>query len=182
MWITEVIDRRVSSKMSSRASYIRNHQQLLILFGLFTFSFVLYITTMSRGITWLNNGRDGGDFISAARAFGVPHPTGYPTYTLLLRLFGDVVAVGSHAFRANLLSVLTGALTVPFVYVAAFRLISSLPGRDVGGGLSVRVSAVVAAVAFATSRLFWAQNTITEVYSLNALFGAVLLVMALGIV
>ncbi len=100
---------------------------------------------------------------------------------MLLRLFGDVVAVGSHAFRANLLSVLTGALTVPFVYVAAFRLIS-IPGRDVGGGLSVRVSAVVAAVAFATSRLFWTQNTITEVYSLNALFGAVLLVMALGIV
>ena len=168
--------------MSSRASYIRNRQQLLILFGLFTFSFVLYATTMSRGITWLNNGQDGGDFISAARAFGVPHPTGYPTYTLLLRLFGDVVAVGSHAFRANLLSVLTGALTVPFVYVAAFRLISSLPGRDVGGGLSVRVSAVVAAVAFATSRLFWTQNTITEVYSLNALFGAVLLVLALGVV
>jgi len=41
---------------------------------------------------------------------------------------------------------------------------------------------VVAALAFGTSRLFWTQNTITEVYSLNALFGAVLLVLTLGVI
>ena len=70
--------------------------------ALFALSFALYAATMSRGITWLNTGHDGGDFVSAARSFGVPHPTGYPTYVLLLRVFGDVVAVGSHAFRANL--------------------------------------------------------------------------------
>jgi hypothetical protein len=137
---------------------------------------------MSRGITWLNTGQDGGDFITAARAFGVPHPTGYPTYTLLLRVFGDVVAIGSHAFRANLFSALVGALTVPFVYVAASRIIGSIGVSEVGGVRSVRASAAIAALAFATSRLFWTQNTITEVYSLNALFGAVLLVLALGVI
>jgi hypothetical protein len=150
--------------------------------ALFALSFALYAATMSRGITWLNTGHDGGDFVSAARSFGVPHPTGYPTYVLLLRVFGDVVAVGSHAFRANLFSAFTGALTVPLIYVAASRLIRTVGAHEVGGVGSVRASAAVAALAFGTSRLFWTQNTITEVYSLNALFGAVLLVLTLGVI
>ena len=109
----------------------------MILAVLFAFSLAIYVSTMSRGITWLNTGPDGGDFISAARAFGVPHPTGYPTYTLLLRVFGDVVAIGDHAFRANLLSALLGAITVPLVYVAALRLLSMLSDHEVGDGRSV---------------------------------------------
>lgn len=150
--------------------------------GLFVLALVIYVSTMSRGITWLNTGHDGGDFISAARAWGVPHPTGYPTYTLLLRLFGDVVAIGEHAFRANLFSALSGAIAVPFVYVAAQRVLSVLPGREVGGSGSVRTSALIAALAFGTSRLFWSQTTITEVYTLNALFGSVLLVLELRVI
>jgi len=155
---------------------------LLIVGGLFVLSLALYVATMSRGITWLNTGQDGGDFISAARAFGIPHPTGYPTYTLLLRGFSDVVAIGSQAFRANLFSALMAALTVPFVYVAALRLLALLSSHEVGSGASVRVSALIAALSFATSRLFWTQSTITEVYTLNALFGAVLLMLVMGVV
>ncbi len=154
----------------------------VILGVLFVLSLAIYAATMSRGITWLNTGPDGGDFISAARAFGVPHPTGYPTYTLLLRVFGDVVAIGDHAFRANLLSVLLGASTVPLIYIAALRLLGMLPVHEVGENRSMRASAVIAALAFATSRLFWSQSTITEVHTLNALFGAMLLVLTLGVV
>ncbi len=154
----------------------------MILALLFVFSLTVYVLTMSRGITWLNTGPDGGDFISAARAFGVPHPTGYPTYTLLLRMFGDVVAIGDHAFRANLLSALLGAITVPFVYVAALRLLKLLPVHEVGYSSAMRASAIIATLAFATSRLFWSQSTITEVYTLTALFGVLLLVLTLGVV
>ena len=167
------------SRLRNRDTYA---QHRVILVALFAFSLAIYIATMSRGITWLNTGPDGGDFISAARAFGVPHPTGYPTYTLLLRLFGDVVVVGDHAFRANLLSALLGAITVPLVYVAALRLLRVLPVGEVGGNRSMRASAVIAALAFATSRLFWSQSTITEVYTLNALFGVALLVLTLGVI
>jgi hypothetical protein len=154
----------------------------LLLAGLFVISLALYVATMSRGITWLNSGRDGGDFITAARALGIPHPTGYPTYMIVLRVFGDIVAIGSHAFRANLLSAMLGAATVPFVYVAALRTLALLPVQEVGGSGSVRAAALIAALSFATSRLFWSQATITEVYTFNALFGAVLLVLALGTV
>jgi|TARA_B100000959_G_scaffold285916_1_gene362378 hypothetical protein len=172
----------VVSKLFGEGAFAQDRQHVLMLMGLFVLSFALYVSTMSRGITWLNTGHDGGDFISAARAFGVPHPTGYPTYTLLLRVFGDVVAIGDHAFRANLLSALLGAATVPLVYVAALRLLKMLPGNEVGGIGSLWVSALMAALAFGTSRLFWSQATITEVYTLNALFGSALLVLTLGLV
>lgn len=95
-------------------------------------AFLLYALTMSRGITWLNHGMDGGDFISAARLWGVPHPTGYPTYTIALRIFGDVVAVGDHAFRTNLFSAVAGALTLPFVFLSARRVLGLLPDSEVG--------------------------------------------------
>ncbi len=176
------VGERANLVLVVRELHIRERQHLLVLLGLFLFSLVLYASTMSRGITWLNTGQDGGDFITAARSFGIPHPTGYPTYTLLLRVFGDVVAIGNHAFRANLFSALTGAITVPFVYVTALRLLAVLPGREVGENGSVRASALIAALAFATSRLFWTQSTITEVYTLNALFGAALLMLTLGVV
>lgn len=161
---------------------VTNNLDRSIAIGLFLLALVLYLATMSRGITWLNTGQDGGDFISAARAWGVPHPTGYPTYTVLLRVFGDVVGIGDHAFRANLFSALAGAITVPFVFLAASRLLSKLPVQEVGGAGSVRAAALVAAFAFATSRLFWSQATVTEVYTLNALFGSVLLFLVLGVV
>ncbi|MDA1279296.1 MAG: DUF2723 domain-containing protein [Chloroflexi bacterium] len=167
------------NNLNIRGSHVSHRLVLVALFG---FSLLIYVSTMSRGITWLNTGADGGDFITAARVFGVPHPTGYPTYTLLLRAFGDVVAFGEHAFRANLLSAVLGALTVPFVYVAAARLLHMLPSIEVGGSGSVRASAMLAALSFASSRLFWTQSTVTEVYTLNALFGAVLLVLTLGVV
>ena len=90
------------SSLFGKDSFVQDRRHALVLVGLFVLAFALYASTMSRGITWLSTGQDGGDFISAARAWGVPHPTGYPTYTVLLRIFGDVVASGDHAFRANL--------------------------------------------------------------------------------
>ena len=172
----------MTTGLFGKQSFVQDRQHLLVLVGLFVMSLVIYTSTMSRGITWLNTGPDGGDFISAARAWGVPHPTGYPTYTMLLRLFGDVVAIGDHAFRANLFSAVMGALAVPFVYVAALRVLRRLPGSEVGDSRSVTVAALIAALAFGTSRLFWSQATVTEVYTLNTLFASSLLVLTLGVV
>ncbi|MDG0867197.1 protein O-mannosyl-transferase family [Candidatus Lucifugimonas marina] len=170
------------TSLFGKDSFVQDRRHVLVLVGLFVLSFALYASTMSRGITWLNTGPDGGDFISAARAWGVPHPTGYPTYTMLLRVFGDVVAIGDHAFRANLFSAVMGALAVPFVYVAALRVLRRLPGSEVGDSRSVTAAALVAALAFGTSRLFWSQATVTEVYTLNTLFASSLLVLTLGVV
>jgi hypothetical protein len=63
----------------------------------------VYLSTIAPGLTWANNGSDVGDYISAAATSGIAHPTGYPFYLLLARLF-QFLPVGSLAFRTNLLS------------------------------------------------------------------------------
>ena len=65
----------------------------------------LYARTLAPGLTWAHNGADGGDFLAAALTHGVPHPSGYPTYQLLLR---GIIAVfpGEPARAGNWLSAL----------------------------------------------------------------------------
>ena len=84
-------------------------------------AFVVYLFTMAPRLTWEHAGRDGGDLITAAWYMGVPHPTGYPTYTLLAALFARL-PVGSVAWRVHLFSGLTSAVTVALVFLIGRRL------------------------------------------------------------
>jgi len=140
---------------------------------LFALSLLLYVLTMAPGLTWENTGGDGGDFLAAAFTWGIPHPTGYPTYIVLLRLFGEAAPIGSEAARGNLFSAVCGALTAPVLFGATWRLLGVAGG---GRRSKSRLAVCAFAVAsFATANLFWSQATITEVYTLGALFAAALL-------
>ena len=79
-------------------------------------SFIFYVETAAPGLTWANQGADGGDLLTAAVTNGVPHPPGYPLYTLLLQfwlwLLGFLQPASDLAWRGNLLSALCAALSV----------------------------------------------------------------------
>jgi hypothetical protein len=127
----------------------------------------LYASTLAPGLSWAHNGADGGDFISAAATNGIPHPTGYPTYLLLAHAF-QLIPVGSLAFRTNLLSAVCAVAAAVFVYLSVARLpFLSRRSSWLAGG--------VAALAYGLSPLVWSQAVITEVYSLQALFLALIL-------
>ena len=140
-------------------------------------SLALYVATLAPSLTWGHDGTgvDGGELLAAANTFGVPHPPGYPTYTLLLRLFATIVPVGDFAFRGNLMSAVFGSVSVVLLYAVILRLLTCL---GLHGEEKIRVGgAAVGATMFATAPLFWAQAVMTEVYTLNAAFvGALLLV------
>ena len=134
---------------------------------------IVYLCTLAPGLTWANNGADGGDLIAAATTGGVAHPSGYPTYLLLARLFLAVPA-NSPGWRVNLLSALCAALAAALVT----RLVSqcsAAPRRfAVAGGC-------IAGLAFAVSPVLWSQAVIAEVYTLHSLFiGLILLSLPLG--
>ena len=140
----------------------------------------LYLATLAPSLTWGYNdtGVDGGELLAAANTFGVPHPPGYPTYTLLLRLFATVVPIGDFAHRGNLMSAVLGSVSVALLYLVILQLGKSLRPE---GAEVVRIgSAVVGATVFAAAPLFWAQAVMTEVYTLNTVFvGALLLIATL---
>ncbi|HXF64425.1 MAG TPA: DUF2723 domain-containing protein [Caldilineaceae bacterium] len=125
---------------------------------------LLYTTTAAPGLTWAHYGADGGDLLAAASVNGVPHPTGYPLYTLLLQgwlFLGGVFTTAAPARLGNLLSALCAAVSVGLTVAAAGRLLAPRPDRwlwAAAGGL-----------AWAVTPLLWSQAVITEVYALHTL-------------
>ena len=103
---------------------------------------------------------------AAVAVLGVGHPTGYPTYMMLTHLF-TYLPVGDVAYRVNLASAVYGVAAVAAAYAAGLLL-----GRRV-------VAAAAGALALGFSEAFWSQAVIAEVYTLNALFVALVLLLLL---
>jgi 4-amino-4-deoxy-L-arabinose transferase-like glycosyltransferase len=130
-----------------------------------------YLRTLAPGVTWANNGADSGDLVAAAATLGVAHPTGYPTYLLLARAF-QLLPIGDLAYRSTLLSAVAALLTVSLLYHMGLMLLNDRTWQ-------ATVSAAAGALAIGLAPVFWSQAVIAEVYSLNALFVALLLWLAL---
>ncbi len=111
---------------------------------------------------------DSGELVTAAWVFGVPHPSGYPLYVLLAKLWSTLLPVGSVAFRVSLFSAACAALACAVLFLVCRRL---------GGG---RAAALTAAGCLAFAPSFWGEANIQRVYALNALFLAMALWLACG--
>lgn len=120
----------------------------------------VYLSMTPGQITLANNGEDGGDLLAAALTGGVPHPTGYPTYILLLRLFLRL-PFGSAYWRGSVLSALAAA--------ACVYLISARIAHRQGNSAAGRVGALAGGLALGFAPLFWGQAVIVEVQALHAL-------------
>ena len=79
--------------------------------------FVIYLRTLAPGLTWANDGSDGGDLIAAAATGGVAHPTGYPLYLLLARISFNSCPSVPWRFGRNLLSALATVAVSVLVYL-----------------------------------------------------------------
>ncbi|RYG58606.1 DUF2723 domain-containing protein, partial [bacterium] len=111
---------------------------------------------------------DDGDFASAIATLGIPHPTGYPLFVLLGKLWITLTFfLGSIPFRLNLLTATCGAGAVAVLYRFLSELLAGLSWR--------RVWAVVGALLFAFSPTMWNQSSSCEVYAPNVLFLSLLL-------
>jgi 4-amino-4-deoxy-L-arabinose transferase-like glycosyltransferase len=99
---------------------------------------------------------------TGAYTLGIGHPTGYPTYMMLTHLF-TYLPFGDPAYRTNLASAVYATSAVGVIYCAGLLLTRRV------------VAAAAGALAFAVSPTFWSQATVAEVYTLNALFVALVL-------
>lgn len=135
----------------------------------------LYAATAAPGLTWAHDGADGGDLIAAAMTWGVPHPSGYPTYCLLGRLFA-LLPLGNIARRFNLFSATAAAMSVALTCATALHLLDRATLRPTWRNAAI---ALLAALACAAGPTLWSQATIAEVYALNAAFFSLGLYLAL---
>ena len=121
---------------------------------------VLYFLTAARDIVV----GDTPELITAATTLGIAHPPGYPLFTMLGHLF-SLLPFGSIPFRVNLLSVVCDSLTVGVVYLIAVPLTGS------------RIAAAIAALILAVNPIFWEWSLAAEVFPLNNLLAAVLVLL-----
>lgn len=110
-------------------------------------------------------GGDSGELVAAVASGGVIHPPGYPAYALLGGLFAHLLG-GALAFRLSLLSAMCDAAAASVLYVAVLRA-----SRSRGGAL-------VAAALFAFAPGIWRYAICPEVFALDNLFVALLLLLA----
>ncbi len=152
--------------MKTGQGFIKRRLDLVLALALFGASFALYGRTLAPSVATIFD--DSLEFQLVCPTLGIAHPTGYPLYTLLGRLF-TFIPVGDVAYRVNLMSALFAALTVALIY-SIERLLTNH-----------RLAALLAATSLAISPVFWSQATIAEVYTLNSAFVALLLCLLLNV-
>lgn len=133
-------------------------------------AFLVYANSLAPGLTWAHHGADGGDLIAAAVIGGVPHPPGYPLYTVALRAwlgaFGWLAPASDLAWRGNLLSALFASASVFLTVLTAGALLEPRRARPLLAGL--------AGLLWGLTPLLWSQSILTEVYAFHALIFALL--------
>ncbi len=154
----------------------------------FLVSFAVYTYTLAPTLSL----EDSGELAVAADHLGVPHPPGYPIWTVLCwlftRIFSFVTYLGqpNPAWSVALCSAFFGALSIGIT-----AMLISRSGADMLRTVRKTTEAigekaedwiswcggVVGALLFAFTQVMWSQSVIVEVYALNAFF--LMLVMLL---
>ena len=82
-------------------------------------SLITYLLTVAPSVSFW----DCGEYIGSAYSMGIPHPPGNPLYVLLGRFFTIILPFFNEvAFRVNLISVISGALTAMLMYLVVVRI------------------------------------------------------------
>jgi hypothetical protein len=114
----------------------------------------LYIATLMPSVA----GGDSGELTAAALTGGVPHPSGYPLFAILARMFAALPLGHSPVWRVNLLSAVSMA--------AAGGLVCAV----VQSWTRSTAAALLAAALFGANPVVWSNAIAAEVFGLNAMF------------
>jgi hypothetical protein len=137
---------------TSPAPELRTRSDRLWFAGVCLGMLALYVSTLCPTVYWY----DSAEFATAAALLGIPHPPGYPVYTLLGKLY-VLLTPGEPAFAVNLMSAVHGALCVGLVFLLQRRLQAD------------HISALCGALFFGTGPSFWFNCNVAEVYTTGLL-------------
>lgn len=166
-------------------------------FGLvFAITLAAYTFTLAPTVTL----EDSGELVVAAEHLGVPHPPGYPLWTIVAwmftRIFGFVKYMGypNPAWAVNFTSAFFGGLSSALVAMLVSRIGHDLlyfrrtdaenPGRrnDNTSPLAEQAITVMAGVGagllLSFTPLQWSQSVIAEVYTINTFITLTMLLLA----
>ncbi len=129
-----------------------------------------YIASLAPTVTFW----DAGEFISASKILGIPHPPGTPLFVLMGHIWGKLFPFSDYAYRTNLMSATFSACGAGFFFLVVHAVLGGItnglaPARArlvrVGGGLA---AALTAGFTFTN----WQNSNETEVYAVATFMAA----------
>ncbi|MEO6034743.1 MAG: DUF2723 domain-containing protein [Verrucomicrobiota bacterium] len=145
-----------------------------IAFGITTLLvFIGYFLTLAPDLTL----EDSGELAVGSFYAGVPHPPGYPVWTIYTWLFTVLIPVSNIAYRVALSSAFAGALSCGLIALMVSRgssmILESIVSlrnieRQKENWLCL-VCGFAAGLCFGFNGFFWSQSVIVEVYTFGVL-------------
>ncbi|MDD2889069.1 MAG: DUF2723 domain-containing protein [bacterium] len=128
--------------------------------------FGIYLYTVQPSLSFW----DCGEFIACGYSLGVPHPPGSPLYTLLNKILCFIPFGKEIAFRVNMGSVISGAITAGLLWVIAAKILVKIKAPQTKMehfiiSLSSGVGAMIGSFAYTC----WWGAVEAEVYRLASL-------------
>lgn len=139
---------------------------LLFIF-IFLTSVAVYLNTLAPTFSF----GDSGELISMISNLGIAHPTGFPIYILLGKIF-SLLPLANPGFKINLMSVFFGAITPALLFLALSVYFKKEKNYFFRYFLSTTVS-----IIFIFSYTLWSQSVMSRIYTLNAAFCAAVLLL-----
>lgn len=135
--------------------------------GIFVLTLFLYLLTRYPSVAYI----DSGELAIVNGTLGVAHPTGYPLYTILGRLFAllPLELMTTQVIFAALCT--AAAATILF-----FTFVRYFDRQE----LAWLIALAMLTLLFSSAPLIWAQGTANEVYSLHLLFVSLILALLLS--
>lgn len=135
---------------------------------------IVYLLTRAPVVQFI----DSGELAVVCQTLGIAHPTGYPLYTLLGRLF-CLIPLKDVIFRVDLMSLLLACFSSAILFFAIVIIGRDfLQGRN-GGSRFAIWAALLGSLIFSFTSTQWSQATSNEVYSLNVLFYSLIILLVL---
>lgn len=148
--------------------------------AIFLLTLTVYFLTLCPTVDFI----DAGELAAVTHTLGIPHPTGYPTFTMIGWLWSRL-PLGDEIYRLNLLSAVTCAAGAAVYFRLMYFILGLLPvsqptgskGKKKGERASTqsisteeRVAvAIFGALVIAFSETYWSTALSIEVYSLHCL-------------
>lgn len=140
--------------------------KLILGFGLGAglLSLIIYMMTKAPTLSFW----DCGEFIACAKILGIPHPPGYPLYTLIGRFFILLPLPFNDAASINVVSSLSSAAAVFIAYWLIIRLVIGFEQElgNVWQKLALAVGGFAGSLIIAFSSTFWDNAIEAECYGL----------------
>jgi hypothetical protein len=146
-------------------------------------SFIVYLITLAPAVSFVDN----GELITVSCLLGIAHPTGYPLFTLIGRLW-SMMPISTEVIRLNYLAAIYVAVAGSLFFKICLIIMRSTmfsdlsKKRETGEISNAQIGGAVAGTLMLVfSTTFWSQSAVFDVYSLHlVLLGATIFLFLKG--